>query len=250
MSFQDHFLELRKRIIFCVIFFLISFCACYFFSREIYEFLLRPFSEILKSHPNRKLIYTSPAEAFATYLKLSFYSSLFFSFPIFAAETYLFLSPALYKKEKKTVLKIFFSCVFLFLLGAFFAYQFILPTTFNFFLSFENSGLESGDLPIQLETRISEYLDLVINLLLGFGVAFELPILLLFFIAIDFLSPADLSRKRRYWIVLIFIISAILTPPDVLSQISLVIPMIFLFEITILICKKFNKKKITSYGYH
>jgi sec-independent protein translocase protein TatC len=243
MSLQDHLKELRNRVIFCVVFFVIAFFICYFFSERIYEFLLEPFVKISQNNQGRRLIYTNPTEAFMTYLKLSFSSALFFSFPVFATQIYLFLSPALYKNEKKNVLLIFFFTPFLFLCGAIFSYYFILPSTFKFFSSFESKGLTSSSLPIQLETKISEYLNFVTELLIGFGIAFELPILLLFLVRVGFLSIDDLKKRRRYWIVIIFIISAILTPPDVLSQISLAIPMVLLFEITLLIGKNFSKKK-------
>jgi sec-independent protein translocase protein TatC len=243
-TLQQHFAELRKRIFFSAIFFLTAFVISYFFSEKIYEFLLQPFAEISNSSQNRKLIYTSPTEAFATYLKLSFFSAIFFSFPILAAEIYLFLSPALYKNEKKNILLTFFSAVFLFLCGAIFSYYFVLPSALKFFASYETQGfLSSSDFSIHLETRISEYLNFVTNFLFAFGVAFQLPILLLFLIKVGCLSIDDLKRRRRYWIVIIFIMSAILTPPDVLSQISLAIPMSILFEITILIGKNFNIKK-------
>jgi sec-independent protein translocase protein TatC len=244
MTLQEHLKELRHRVIFSAVFFVIIFFICYFSSEKIYQFLLQPFAEISQNNQNRRLIYTGPTEAFMTYLKLSFSSALFFSFPIFAAEFYLFLAPALYKNEKKNVLLIFFFAPFLFLCGATFAYYFILPAAFQFFSSFEIQGLvDSSSLPIQLETKISEYLNFVTDLLFGFGIAFELPILLLFLIKLDFLSANDLRRKRRYWIVIIFIVAAVLTPPDILSQISLAIPMILLFEIAILIGKNFNNKK-------
>ena len=240
MTFQEHFLELRKRIFFVIFFFVTFFCISYFFAENIYQFLLQPFAEISLTHQNHKLIYTSPTEAFATYIKLSFYTSLFFSFPIFSAQVYLFLSPALYKNEKKNILKIFFSTMFLFLFGAIFAYYFILPLALKFFASFETQGFsELQKFPIQLEIKISEYLNFILNLIFGFGVAFISPILLIFLIKIGLLSIDDLRKKRRYWIVFIFIIAAVLTPPDVLSQLSLAILMILLFEIVILICKKY-----------
>ena len=229
MTLQQHLRELRQRVIFSVIFFCAAFVFCYFSAQEIYEILLRPFVEI-SNQQNRKLIYTSPAEAFVTYLKLSFSSAL------------LFLSPALYKNEKKNILLIFFFSPFLFLCGAIFAYFFILPIALQFFASFETQGLVgSSSFSIQLETRLSEYLNFVENLLLGFGVAFQFPILLLLLIKLDLLSANDLRRKRRYWIVIIFVVAAILTPPDVVSQLSLAVLLILLFEITILIGQKFNK---------
>lgn len=238
-TLQEHLGELKKRIIFCIIFLGVAFCFTYFFSTEIYQFLLQPLADSFDDLENRRLIYTSPAEGFMTFTKLAFYSALFFSVPFFLTQIYLFLSPALYKKEKKMVLLIFFFSPFLFFLGSIFAYYFLLPVTFKFFLSFELPTLtDSAQIPIQLETKISDYLNFVINIFFSFGIAFQLPILLLFLIRSGFITINDLQVKRKYWIVAIFIIAAILTPPDVVSQISLAIPMIFLFEIVILIGKK------------
>jgi len=249
-TLKEHFLELRQRTIFCVIFFFITAIICYFFSQEIYQFLLQPFLEVSGNHQNRKLIYTSPAEAFMTYLKLSIHSALFFSLPIFLAEIYLFLSPALYKNEKKNVLLIFFFAPFLFLCGATFAYFFILPLALQFFASFEiTDSIAYQNFSILFETKISEYFSFVKNMLFGFGIAFQLPILLLFLIKVDCLSVNDLRQKRRYCIVAIFIAAAILTPPDVVSQMSLAVLLILLFEIVILIGKNFNNKKGKQHGY-
>jgi len=244
MTLQQHFSEFRTRIIFCLIFFVTTFFICYFFSDKIYQILLQPFAQITSAHQNHRLIYTSPSEAFVTYLKLSLSSALFFSFPIFAAQIYLFLSPALYKNEKKNILLLFFFSPFLFLCGAIFSYYFILPITLDFFSSFEVQGSATDKIiPIHLETKISEYLNFVTKLLFGFGIAFQLPILLLFLIKVGFLSVNDLRQKRRYWIVIIFIVAAILTPPDVMSQISLASLLIILFEIVILIGNYLNIKK-------
>jgi sec-independent protein translocase protein TatC len=242
MTIGSHFNELRSRAMICILFYIVIFVLCYFFSKEIYHFLLKPFIEVSQNNQNRKLIYTSPTEAFTTYLKLSFYSSLFFSFPVFFAELYLFLSPALYKNEKKNILLTIFFSSFLFLFGAIFCYFFILPMALKFFASFENlTSIQDSTLPILLETKISDYLNFTINLLFGFGIAFLSPILLLFLIKGGYVKVKDLRSKRRYWIVIIFILSAILTPPDILSQISLAILLIILFEIVILLGKYFNK---------
>jgi sec-independent protein translocase protein TatC len=241
MNISEHLNELRKRIIFCIIFFLITFFICYNYASEIYQWLLQPLIDLDSNQDHRRIIYTNPSEAFVTYLKLSFYSAFFFSFPIFAAQFYLFLAPALYKKEKKITLSILFFVPFLFLLGAIIAYFFILPLALKFLLSFETKGFSS--MPITLEAKISEYLDLVTNVLFGCGVAFQSPLCLIFLIRIGFLSINDLRKRRRYWIVFIFIVAAILSSPDVLSQLSLAIPMILLFEIAILISDKFFKNK-------
>lgn len=240
MTMQDHFAELRNKLIFCIAFFFITFCISYLFAAQIYEFLLQPFLEISLNHDNRRLIYTNPSEAFTTYLKLSFYTALFFSFPIFASQFYFFIAPGLYKKEKKNILLILFSCPFLFLSGALLAYYFILPLALKFFISFEIQE-SIASLPIQLEARISEYLRLIIHLIFGFGIAFQLPILLIFLIKIGILTPESLKSKRRYWLLTIFVMAALLTPPDILSQLSLALPMIILFEIVILISSGFHQ---------
>ncbi len=242
ISLIEHLNELKKRLIFCAFFLIVAFCIAFYFSQDIYQFLLRPLALAFENSPNRRLIYTSPAEGFMTYSKVAFYAALFFSFPLFATQFYLFLAPGLYKKEKKIVLLFLFFVPILFLFGGALAYFFLLPITFKFFLTFENQGFaDYSQIPIQLETKISEYLNLIIDLIFSFGFAFQLPILLLFLIRIGFLSTDDLRKGRKYCIVIIFIIAAILTPPDVLSQISLAIPMVLLFEIVILIGNKINK---------
>ncbi|HLD77150.1 MAG TPA: twin-arginine translocase subunit TatC [Rickettsiales bacterium] len=242
-TLQEHLSELKNRIFFCVIFLTVAFCSTYFFATEIYQFLLKPLTNSFENLEHRRMIYTSPAEGFTTFTKLSFYSALFISVPFFLAQFYLFLSPALYKKEKKTILWIFFLSPFLFFLGAIFAYYFLLPLTFKFFLSFEFQvfPVQNG-IPIQLETKISDYLNLIIKIIFSFGFAFQLPICLHFLIKYDFITINDLQIRRKYWIVAIFIIAAILTPPDVVSQVILAIPMIFLFEIVIFIGKKIKTK--------
>lgn len=238
-TLSAHFNELKNRIVFCTIFFILIFGACYYFSDKIYEFLLRPLAEssLQKDH---RIIYTSPSEAFFTYLRLSFNSALFFSLPIFAAQFYLFLAPALYKKEKKFILSILISVPILFLFGALIAYFFILPIAFDFFLSFET--VNPNGMAIQLEARISEYLNLVSYLLFGFGIAFEMPLLLILLIKANLLSTDSLRKTRKYWIICIFIISAILTPPDVLSQLFMALLLILLFEMVLLVCDGFLVK--------
>lgn len=243
MTLAQHLSELRKRIIFCVIFFIISFASCYFLAEEIYQILLKPFLNNLHNSQNNKLIYTAPTEAFITYLKLSFRAALFFSFPIFVTQFYLFIAPALYKHEKKNILLIFTSGTLLFLLGGLFAYYFILPMAFNFLQNFQSQAtVANTSFSIELNTKISEYLDFVTDLLFGFGVAFQLPIFFLLLIKIGVLSSQKLKYQRKYWVVIIFLLSSILTPPDIISQITLAIPMILMFEIALIIGKKFDKK--------
>lgn len=242
-TLYGHISELKKRIFFCLIFLTVAFCSTYYFAFDIYQFLLKPLAKTFTNIESRRLIYTSPGEGFMTFTKLSFYSALFISIPFILIQFYLFLAPALYKNEKNITILTFFFVPFLFFLGAIFAYYILLPLTFKFFLSFEFKGLtESQEIPIQLETKISEYLNFIKTIIFSFGFAFQLPICLLFLIKGGFININGLQKKRKYWIVAIFIIAAILTPPDVVSQVSLAIPMIFLFEIVILIGKKIQTK--------
>lgn len=235
MSLTAHFVELRNRLIFSLIFFCLSFGISYFFAKEIYQFLLGPFVEAAGGNSGHRLIYTSPAEAFITYIKLAFYCALFVSLPIFFAEIYLFIAPGLYKHEKRNVAAIFFGTSFLFFLGGIFAFALVLPAALKFFLSFEVVRLGGDVLPVSLETRISDYLSFVLSLIFGFGIAFILPVFLLILVKMKLISVDSLRRKRRYIIVFIFAISAILTPPDILSQIALALALMLLFELVILI---------------
>lgn len=235
MSLAKHFAELRIRLIFSLLFFCFTSTASYLYGKEIYQFLLTPFIDAANGVANHRLIYTNPAEAFITYIKLAFYCGLFLALPIFFAEIYLFCSPGLYRSEKRNFIMVFFGTILLFFLGGAFAFKFVLPAALKFFLSFEVSGLGGEVLPVNLETRISDYLSFVLSLVFGFGVAFILPILLLILIKAKLISVDSLRRKRRYWIVFIFVVSAILTPPDVLSQVSLAFALVLLFEIVILI---------------
>lgn len=241
-TLKYHITELKLRLVISIISFIIAFIICYYFCEEIYKFLLIPFANIIaENNGNYRLIYTNPAEAFTTYLRLSLWSAIFLTAPIFLNQFYLFLAPALYKNEKKYALSIIIGSPALFLLGSLMAYFFIAPLALKFFLSFEAVNFGASNLQLQLETRISEYLKLIINLIMGFGIAFQLPLILLLLLKFKIISVKFLAQKRRYWIVIIFIISAILTPPDVVSQVLLALPMILFFEIVILIAKRWDK---------
>lgn len=212
---------------------LIAFAFSYYFARDVYNFLLEPLVQTLGDDHGKRIIYTNLLEAFVTYLRLSFLSALFFSFPFVAMQFYLFLAPALYKKEKFFILSIMICCPLLFLSGAFVVYKLVLPLAFKFFLSFQTLHPVAG-LPIELEARISEYLDLVIQLIFAFGIAFQLPVLLVCLVKFGILSVEGLKKKRKYWVVLIFGIAAVITPPDVISQLALAVPMVLLYELSII----------------
>jgi sec-independent protein translocase protein TatC len=243
LNLNEHFRELKTRTICCLGALIVSFCITYFYANEIYQFLLEPFVNSLSSTENRRMIYTSPGEGLSTFVKLSFYTSLYICMPFFLTQIYIFLSPGLYKNERKSILILFFFIPFLFLLGGVFSYYILLPLTLQFLVGFEYEPIQnSSQISIQIEAKISEYFAFLKTIFFSFGFAFQLPIFLIFLIKNGFISIRGLQTKRRYWIVAIFIIAAILTPPDVVSQISLAIPMLLLFEIAILIGKKIKIK--------
>jgi len=243
-TISEHLLELRSRIIKSLIFFVLAFIISYINADKIYDFLLQPYVKALGSDglANKRLIFTALQETFLTYLKLSFFSALFFSFPIFLIQIWKFIAPGLYSNEKKAILPFMIATPVLFLLGAFLAYQFIMPLAIKFFLSFESLTSQTS-MPIQLEAKVSEYLSLIMIFMIAFGLSFELPVLLILLATIGFIDSKYLSERRRYIIVIIFIVAAIITPPDPISQIGLAIPLMLLYEISILIIKYLEKNK-------
>ena len=243
MPLLDHLIELRNRLLYSVVALVAAFLACYYFSADIYAFLARPLAHLLEGQ-GRRMIFTNLTEPFFTYIKVAFWAGCFISFPIIASQIWMFVAPGLYKHERKAFLPFLVATPILFFIGGALVYYFVFPLAWSFFLSFETPA--TGDpsaLPIQLEARVAEYLSLVMALIFAFGVAFELPVLLTLLIRVGILSTEALVAKRRYAIVLVFVAAAILTPPDVISQVSLAIPMLALYEVSILIGRRIEKKR-------
>lgn len=235
-----HLIDFRRRLMGSLLAILVGFLISYVFAADIYAFLVRPLAEATEGEP-RRLIYTGLTEAFVTYIKLSLWAGCFLAFPVIAAQVWMFIAPGLYKHERRTFLPFLIATPILFLMGAAMAYYFVFPLAWKFFLSFEVPAV-AGSLPIQLEARVSEYLSLSMTIIFAFGLAFELPVVLVLLTRVGLLSSAKLSQFRRYAIVLIFVAAAILTPPDVISQISLALPMMVLYEASILASRWVEKK--------
>lgn len=240
----EHLLELRNRLLYAMGGLLIAFIVSYMFAEDIYGYLVRPLAEAYEGETGRRLIYTGLTEAFFTYIKVAFYTALFVSFPIIAMQIYIFLAPGLYKKEKRVLLPFLVGAPILFVAGGAMVYYFIFPMAWQFFLSFESNV--AGALPIQLEARVSEYLGLVIHLIFAFGIAFQLPIVLTLLAKVGLVTPESLASKRKYAIVGIVICAAVITPPDVISQIGLALPLYLLYEFSIIMCRWMQKPQTTE----
>lgn len=236
----EHLMELKRRLIICLLTFLGATILCYMVAGDIYEFLVRPLAEAFPNPEHRRLIYTSLTEAFVAYLKLAVFAGFFISFPVIAAQLYRFLAPGLYQRERRAFIPYLVAAPVLFLAGAAFAYYFIFPAAWKFFLSFESTGTIGG-LPIQLETKVSDYLGIVMHLIIAFGLSFQLPVVLVLLVRAGVLSVETLRRGRRYAIVLIVTVAAFITPPDIFSQIALSVPLYLLYEISILLCRNVGK---------
>jgi len=242
-SFTSHFAELRSRLIRSIIFILIVFIVSYTFAEQIYSFLVDPYANAVKDdQTSRRLIFTALHETFITYLKVAFFTAIFLGSPVLLIQIYKFIAPGLYKNEKKALLPYLISTPILFLLGGILVYYLIMPLAIKFFLSFETMG-SSSSLPIQLEAKVNEYLSLIMRLIFAFGISFQLPILLNLLARVGIVNSSYLKNTRRYVIVIIFTVAAILTPPDPITQVGLAIPLLLLYELSIITVKFTEKKK-------
>ena len=245
-SFTSHFVELRSRLLKSIIFILVIFIISYIFAEQIYNFLVEPYANAVKDDDNsRRLIFTALHETFIAYLKVAFFAAIFFGSPVLLIQIYKFIAPGLYKNEKKALLPYLIFTPILFLFGGLLVYYLIMPLAIKFFLSFESIGTNTS-LPIQLEAKVNEYLSLIMRLIFAFGISFQLPILLNLLARIGVVNSEYLKKTRRYVIVIIFTLAAILTPPDPITQVGLAIPLLLLYElsiITVRLTEKKNKKE-------
>jgi sec-independent protein translocase protein TatC len=246
MPLLDHLAELRKRLLWSAAAFLVAFFACYHFAPKIYEFLAAPLAHALEARGEKpQLIYTALYEAFFTYIKVAIFAAAFVSFPVIATQLWMFIAPGLYKKEKMAMLPFLIVTPILFFAGGALAYYVIFPTAWKFLLSFQDTG-QGSDVQIQLMAKVSDYLNIVMKLIFAFGLSFELPVLLTLLGKVGILTSASLKKYRRYAYVGCFVLAAVLTPPDILTQCLLAGPLILLFEISVFSVKLVEPKVVAD----
>jgi sec-independent protein translocase protein TatC len=234
MPLMEHLIELRRRLIWSLAAFVVCFVICFYFANPIFDFLTKPLANVWEGQEGRHLIYTALQEKFFANVKVAMFGGLVLAFPIIASQVWGFVAPGLYKNEKMAFLPFLVATPIMFLMGASFVYFIFVPNAFRFFTNFEEVA-KNGTLAITAEPKVSEYLDLIIQLILGFGIVFELPVLLTLLVSAELLETKTLARQRRYAIVVGFIISAILTPPDALSMMMMAVPLVGLYEISIVL---------------
>ena len=241
MSLLDHLTELRKRLLWSFFYIFFTFIICFYFASNLFNFLAKPLVILLQVDEGQGFIYTALQEAFFTELKIAFFFSLFFAFPLVAIQIWKFIAPGLYKTEKKAFLPFLIATPILFFAGGAMVYYLIAPLAWNFFLSYQN--MSDIGVPIRLEAKMGEYLSLMMRFIFAFGLVFQLPVVLGLLTKAGIITYVSLKKFRKYAIVLAFLAAAFLTPPDPFSQISLALPTILLYEISIYIAKIIGKNK-------
>ena len=237
---MEHLIELRSRLIKALIAFLVMFIVCFFFAKNIYNILVLPYQHA--AGPEAKLIYTAPQEFFFTQIKVAMFAAAFLSTPVVFSQIYAFVAPGLYKNERDAFKPYLYATPIFFLAGALLVFYVVMPNLLHFFIGMQQAN-EPGKAQIELLPRVSEYLGLVMTLIFAFGIVFQLPVVLTLLGRVGIIDSQFLKNNRRYAIVIVFVVAAVLTPPDVFSQLALAIPGMLLYEASIISVGMIEKKR-------
>lgn len=251
MPLLEHLVELRARLLKCVVALIVAFLFCFYFAQDIFEFLAEPLLRIMeKRGVEPMMIITALTEGFFTYVKVAFFAAAFVTCPVFLTQFWLFVAPGLYRHEKKAMLPFLLATPFLFFIGGALVYYIIFPTAADFLLSVVDIGTPQieGGLEIELQAKISEYLSLMMKLIFAFGLCFQLPVVMTLLARTGLATSKGMAEKRKYAIVGVFVVAAIFTPPDPISQLMLAVPIIILYEISIYMAKMVEKKRAAEAG--
>lgn len=245
MPLLDHLVELRRRLLWSVAALIVAFIGAYVFAKDIYAYLAQPLAEIMKSKGDDRsatMIFTNLTDAFFVNVKVAFFAAAFATCPVFLTQIWKFIAPGLYKNERKAFGPYLVLSPVLFLAGAAMVYYVLIPMAWSFFLSFETPGTAT-EIGVQVQPKVDEYLALVMMLVFAFGLCFQLPVVMTLLARAGIASSKGMAAKRRYAILVVFIFAAIFTPPDPLSQLALAIPIIVLYEISIVAARLIERKK-------
>lgn len=245
----EHLIELRRRLIWAIVAFFVAFILCFAFARQLFNLLVLPYQWAIDwagmDREKAELIYTAPQEFFFTQVKVAMFGGLVLAFPVIASQIYKFVAPGLYKHERMAFLPFLIAAPLLFLVGGALVYFFFTPMVMWFFLAMQQTG-GGGEVQISLLPKVSEYLSLIMTLIVAFGLVFQLPVVTSLMTKAGLITSQGLKDKRKYAIVIAFVVAAVLTPPDPASQIGLAIPAILLYEISIWLAKMIEKKRAES----